>query len=87
MPDCEPDNQFAMIIGQRTPRHDQTAIRHASEFSNGTLDLARFAQADRTEFYPERGRRGLDGGQLTDFGGIGGIPKHRYSRHRGCDLL
>jgi hypothetical protein len=31
-------------------------------------------QPVRTEFYPERGRRGLDGGQLTDFGGIGARP-------------
>ena len=34
-------------------------------------------QSVRTEFYPERGRRGLDGGQLTDFGGIGAKTNER----------
>jgi hypothetical protein len=53
VPGCEPDNQFAIIIGLRTPGRDQAAIRHACERNNRTLDLTRVAQADWTHFHPK----------------------------------
>jgi hypothetical protein len=41
-------------------------------------------RALRARFHPERRRRGLDGAELPDPGGYGGVPKDRQpaSRHR-----
>ena len=87
VPGRQRDDQIAMNHRQRARRHDQTAIRGAREGRDGALDLARVAHVDRAHLHPERRRHGLDGGELADPGGYGGIPKDRRSRHARRDLL
>ena len=76
-----------MNARQRAPRHDQAAIRGAREGRDGALDLAGVAHVDRAHLHPERRRHGLDGAELADPGGYGGIPKDCRSRHAWRDLL
>ena len=87
MPGRQRDDQIAMNDRQSAPRHDQAAIRGAREGRDGALDLAGVAHVDRAQLHPERRRHGLDGAELADPGGYGGIPKDRRSRHARRDLL
>jgi hypothetical protein len=45
------------------------------------------APTDRAHHHPERRRHGLDGGELADLGGIGGIPNDRRPRQVRRNLL
>ena len=72
---------------QRAPCHDQAAIRRAREGRDGALDLAGVAHVDRAHLYSERRRHGLDGAELADPLGYGGIAKDRHARHAGRDLF
>ena len=56
-------------------------------YGDGAFDLAGVANADRVHLHPERLRRGLDGAELRDAGGIDGIAKHCRARHTWRDLL
>ena len=72
---------------QRAPRHDQATIRGAREGRDGTLDLARVANVERTHLHPERRRHGLDGAELADAGGDGRIANDCRSGHFRCDFF
>ena len=77
----------AMDRCERAHRHDQTAVRCAHGRRDGALDVAGVAQVDRVHLHPERRRHRLDGAQLADHGGDGGIAKHRRARDLRRDLL
>jgi hypothetical protein len=47
VPGRQRDDQIAMKLRQRTPRHDHAAIRRAREGRDSTLDLADVAYVDR----------------------------------------
>src|SRR5262252_4664487 len=51
------------------------------------FDLADIAHINWDRFHPERWRRGLDGAELPDPGGYGGVPKDGHSFHPRRDLL
>src|SRR6266545_7579733 len=76
-----------MNVRQPARRHDQAAIRDRRECRERALDLAGVAHIDRAQLHPERWRRGLDYGELTDPFGYGGIAKDRGARHAGRDLF
>src|SRR6516165_10699652 len=76
-----------MKVSQSAHREDQTAVRRACERRDRLLDPCGVAHADRNCLHAERGRRGLDDGELTYSGGYGGISKDRYPRHARRDLF
>ena len=67
--------------------HDQAAIRGARETRAPRSISGASRNSTGRDSHPERGRRGLDGGELADPLGYGRIPKDRRSRHARCDLL
>src|SRR5437588_119787 len=79
------DDQIAMYDRQSVRQDDQAAIRRTREGSNVALDLGGITHVDRTYLHPDRRRHALDRAKLAGPGGIGGIPKHRHSRHARRD--
>ena len=67
-------------------RHDQSTVRIAGKGRDRGLDGGGIVQADCTQLDTERRRR-LDGGELTDASGNGGIPQNRRARHARRDFL
>jgi hypothetical protein len=65
----------------------QAAVRSLRERRDGALNLAGIAYIDGAQFHLQERGRGLDGGELAEPGGAGGVPKHSRARHRGRDLL
>jgi len=59
----------------------------AREGRDAALDLAGVAHIDRDDLHPQRGRRGLDRGELADPGGYGGIPKDCRSGRAWSNLF
>ena len=72
---------------QSAPRHDQAAIRAARESCDVVLNLAGVAYVDRAHLQPERRRHRLDGAELADPLGYGGVTKDRYPRHARRNLF
>src|ERR1700676_860592 len=66
---------------QRARRQDQAAVWSAGVSRDGALNLGRIADVERVDLYPERRRNGLDDGKLAGCKTLGGISKHRHSRH------
>src|SRR5262249_12778678 len=63
-----------------------SAVRNVRKGRDRRLDGAGIVQTDRAQLNPQRRRR-LDGGELTDAGGNGGIPQHHRARDARCDFL
>src|SRR6516165_2857078 len=78
---------MAMNRHQRAPRHDEPTIRRARVGRDGALDLSYLTHVDWAHLHPERGRHGLDGGELAGSRGQRGIAKHPHSLDAGCDLF
>src|SRR5215467_2256058 len=72
---------------QSAARYDQAVIWGTREGRDSALDLACIAYAEGTQLHPQRRCHGLDGAQLPNTGGQGGIPNDCRSRHVGCDLF
>ena len=72
---------------QRARRHDQAAIRYARKCRDVALDLTGVAHVDRSYLDPKRRRHGLDGAELANPDGYGGVPDDCYPLYSRRDLL
>jgi hypothetical protein len=79
VPGRERDDQITMTRRLGARRHDHAAIRGTRKGGDVALDLVDVAYVDRSRFHPERRRRGLNGAELPNPGGYGGIPKDSHS--------
>ena len=87
VPGGEHDDQITIKDGPWGCRHDQAAIWGTRKCGDVALDLAGLAQVNRAYLQPERGCSGLDGAELPDPGGYGGIPQRGHARDTRRDLL
>src|SRR5262249_34397997 len=75
-----------MVSPEWSCRHDQSAVRITGKSRDRCLNSTCVLQIDCTQLDPERRRR-LNGGELTDAGGIGWITQNRSARDWRRDLL
>ena len=87
VPGRKRDNHIAMTHGQRARGHDQARVRILCKGCEGALDFSGITNVDRAYHYPDRWRDRLQGAELTNPGGYGGITNDCHSRHGRSDLL
>src|SRR5262249_21965670 len=68
-------------------RQDQTSIWGTRKSGDILLNLPSITHVDHAHIHSDRGRNGLDHGELSDPGSLGGIPKDTHPRYAWGDLL
>src|SRR4051812_20542399 len=71
---------------QCASRHDQAAIRYACKCRYVAFDVTGVAHVDRSYLDPKRRRHGLDGAELANPNGYGGVPDDCYPLYSRHDL-
>src|SRR5262249_61475968 len=81
------DDQMAVKLRKRSPRHDQAAIWVAREGREGALDLSGLAHTDGADLNPERRRDGLDRAELASSRGGSWVSHDCCSGHTRSNLF
>jgi hypothetical protein len=65
VPGCQLGDQLAVSDCRRTRRYNKATVWRTREVSDAALNFARIARTERAHLDTERGRHGLDSGELA----------------------